>query len=168
MGDDGTVDARTRAMTILAETREEVNRADTKASILLGAIGIAVSGVVGDMVNGVVSGAWGASWPWLRWTAAGAAFLSVTLLLMALYPRRIRLRRPLVNAYFGDVVAHSDPRALRAALERPSPDELGRLTDQIHTISRIVSTKYRLIQLALWCLAISVLSGVLTVAAAML
>lgn len=159
-------------MTILAETREEVNRADTKASILLGAIGIAVSGVVGDMVNGVVSGvvsgAWGASWPWLRWTAVGAAFLSVTLLLMALYPRRIRLRRPLVNAYFGDVVAHSDPRALRAALERPSPDELGRLTDQIHTISRIVSTKYRLIQLALWCLAISVLSGVLTVAAAML
>ncbi|MER7208305.1 MULTISPECIES: Pycsar system effector family protein [Streptosporangium] len=157
-----------RATAILAETREEVNRADTKASILLGAIGIAVSGVVGDMVNGVVNGSWGASWPWLRWTAAGAAFLSVTMLLMALYPRRIGLRRPFVNAYFGDVVAHSGPEALRASLEGPSPDELGRLTDQIHTISHIVSTKYRLIQLALWCLAVSVLSGVLTVVTATL
>ncbi len=54
-----------------------------------------------------------------------------------------------------DAVRQSSPYALVAALERSSRTELEALAQQIAVLSRLVRTKYRLIQAGVWTLAVA-------------
>jgi MFS family permease len=148
---------------LLAESREELARADGKASILFGAFGVAA----GVLLGAVVGGTWSpanfdngtAECVW--WVGIVGAGLSILLLGLAVLPRvrhgagRERLY------YFGHVVQYRQrtwlgfPRRGLAPTDeflrdlRHPPTSLDRAADQIWVISGLVQTKYRLIRLAL-------------------
>ena len=153
---------------LLLETREELVRADGKASILFGASGVAA----GVLLGAVVAGDWSPSrfdhglaeavW----WTGMAVLALSIVLLGMAVLPRvrhgegRERLY------YFGHVVQYRPKtilgfpaRGLSPTTEfmrdlEQSPDGVGRTGDQIWVISGLVHAKYRFIRLALMSQAV--------------
>jgi hypothetical protein len=142
---------------VLAWGREELTRADTKASILLaGSVA-----VIAAVVAGVVAGGWTPTeltrWRELVWWAATvAAGLAVLLLAAAIYPRTMRRNgRPQAIAYYGDVVALKDRNELRTALERSARRDMDRLIDQVYQVSRIVKRKYRLLASGMWVLLVS-------------
>jgi hypothetical protein len=148
---------------LLAESREELARADGKASILFGAFGVAA----GVLLGAVVGGTWSPAHfdrgiaECLWWVGIAGASLSILLLGLAVLPRirhgegRERLY------YFGHVVQYRPrtwlgfPAQGIAPTEeffrdlRNPPDSLRRSGDQIWVISGLVQTKYRLIRLAL-------------------
>jgi hypothetical protein len=140
------------AQRILFEIREEVNRADTKASILLGTTGIAVGAVLG----GLFAGSWKpfdlGSGEWLWWLGTAMVGASICLFLAAVYPRGRTGPPSKMIAFYGDVLAQESVSALVTVLERSSHAELELLADQIHAMSRVVHTKYRLIRTGIWLL----------------
>jgi Family of unknown function (DUF5706) len=142
---------------VLTWGREELNRADTKASILLaGSIA-----VVAAVIAGVVAGGWSPTMltGWrepLWWAGTAAASVAVLLLAAAIYPRtKRRGGQHSVIAFYGDVVRLTDRTVLLAALERSARRDVDRLIDQIYQVSRIVKRKYRLLALGMWALLAS-------------
>lgn len=146
------------ARILLGQAREELRAADAKATALFGIVGTAVSVVVGAAVA--------LSWtpaelplaPALCWwVAAVSAVGSIILSGAALYPR-VRPARAsgdkLLN--FADVALSSDADAVRAQLDRVGADEYELLCGQLLAVSRIARTKYRLIVVSLWLLALTV------------
>ncbi len=151
---------------LLISSREELGRADTKASILLAT----AAAVIAAVVAGVVAGGWSPAmltgwYELLWWVSTGLAGLAMLLLAGAVYPRTAPRRdgQPTVVAYYGDVVQFNDHSALRAALERSAPRDIDRLTDQIYHVSRIVRRKYRLIRDGMWTLLAATLGSCLAV-----
>lgn len=152
---------------VLAASREELNRADMKASILLTATGA----VIAAIVAGAVAGDWSPTrltgWrEMLWWVATAAAAAAVLLLAAAVYPRTKRLRasRPDTVTYYGDLASFKSHQELRAALEQSAVRDLDRLTDQVHQVGRIVVRKYRLLAVAMWALFMSAIGCCLAVA----
>jgi hypothetical protein len=150
---------------VLAWGREELTRADTKASILLaGSVA-----VIAAVIAGVVAGGWTPTelTEWREpvwWAAAVAAGLAVLLLAAAIYPRTMRRTgQPQVIAYYGDVVALKDRNELRTALERSARRDMDRLIDQVYQVSRIVKRKYRLLASGMWVLLVSAIGSSLAV-----
>ncbi|MFF3440739.1 Pycsar system effector family protein [Streptosporangium sp. NPDC002721] len=145
--------ANVYAQRILGEIREEVNRADTKASIFLGTTGIAVGAVLG----GLFAGSWKpfdlGSGEWLWWSGTASIGASICLFLAAVYPRGRTGPPAKMIAFYGDVLAQESTSALVTVLERSSRAELELLADQIHLMSRVVHMKYRLIRAGIWLLA---------------
>jgi hypothetical protein len=150
-----SAEARERYTRALLESaREERALADTKASLLLASVGVAVS--VG------VSAALGGSWTpsnlaavpgGLWWMATAAVIAGVLLLAGAVYPR---LRQEETAESTGTVVTFleinrvGDLPGLRAALTRSADEEFDTLSRQLRVMSRLVERKYVLIQWALW------------------
>jgi hypothetical protein len=136
------------AAALLRETREELDRADKKASLLLAAAGVAI----GALITGLLAGDWSpfelhnlVEWIW--WLGVGCAAAAIAALASAVYPRIARLGPPpSVVAYFGDVVTIKSHDALKEALRDSSSLNLDRLTDQVGQVSAIVRTKYVLIR----------------------
>ncbi|MFB4294862.1 Pycsar system effector family protein [Nonomuraea sp. ATR24] len=142
------------AQRILGEIREEAARADTKASILLGTTAVAVGAVLG----GLFAGRWRphdlGSGQWLWWCGSAMTCTAIVLFLAAIYPRRGSSSRPAtLVSFYGDALRQKSPYSLATALERSSRAELDTLADQIFTMSRLVRTKYLLIQVGVWTLA---------------
>jgi Family of unknown function (DUF5706) len=142
---------------VLGWGREELNRADTKASILLaGSIA-----VVAAVIAGVIAGGWSPTMltDWrepLWWAGTAAAGVAILFLAAAIYPRtKRRGGQPSVIAYYGDVVGLTDRIELLTALERSARRDVDRLIDQIYQVSRIVKRKYRLLALGMWTLLVS-------------
>lgn len=148
---------------LLLETREELVRADGKASILLSASGVAA----GVLLGAVVAGDWSPSrfdhglaeaiW----WIGIAALALSIGLLGMAVLPR-VRHGAGRERLYYFGHVVHYRPKTMlgfpaRGLAPTPefirdleqSPVGLARTGDQIWVISGLVYAKYRLIRLAL-------------------
>jgi|KBSSwiStaDraftv2_1062776.scaffolds.fasta_scaffold737861_2 hypothetical protein len=140
---------------VLAATREELVRADAKATTLFATTGVAV----GALLSGLLSGQWSplrlqAGAPaWLWWAGAAATVAALTALAGAMYPRTRRSRaRTDVAAYFGDVV-----RIGRDELDRAlAVPDTAVVVDQVYEISVIVARKYALIKMALVLTALSV------------
>jgi Family of unknown function (DUF5706) len=163
----GEARAITSAEPVLAAVREELNRADTKTSILLAA----TAAVIAAILAGTVAGDWSPTqltgWREVLWWAATAvAGVAVLLLAAAIYPRTKRQRggRSDAIAYYGDVVIFSDHQELRAALERSARRDMDRLTDQVYQVGRIVVRKYRLLAAGMWALLVSAVGCSLAVA----
>jgi hypothetical protein len=142
---------------VLTWGREELNRADTKASILLaGSIA-----VVAAVIAGVVAGGWSPTMltDWrepLWWVGAATASAAILLLSAAIYPRtKRRDGQPSVIAFYGDVVRLTDRIELLTALQRSARRDVDLLVDQIYQVSRIVKRKYRLLALGMWALLAS-------------
>lgn len=158
--------------TLLRETREELGKADAKASILLAASGIAVaallaSGNDADWYPENLYSLWARR---LAWAALAVTLLGVGFVGSAVRPR-LRRQDSLANnaVHCFDDVRHFVPRwwhvrsrASRArdgrsrfvaALHALAEDDKyeGRLNDQIWQLSMLARTKYRLVSLGMSC-----------------
>ncbi|MBB6344197.1 hypothetical protein FHU36_000706 [Nonomuraea muscovyensis] len=154
--EDQDVLARAHGARMFAEAREELNRADMKAQVLLGIAGVGIGAVAG----GLLAGNWspvrlhpGLQWLW--WVGAACALGALACLAGAVYPRLTK--RALGLAYFGDVRRYRSAREIAEALHRHGEDDdLTRLAEQIQAVSVIVGRKYRLIRWGFWLLLASV------------
>src|ERR1035441_6347411 len=73
---------------LLADTREELTRADSKAALTLAATGV----VIGALLAGLFGGKWtpfdlNSKIQWLWWLGVGSAALGVFSIAAAVYPR---------------------------------------------------------------------------------
>ncbi|GAA3112151.1 hypothetical protein JOF29_002733 [Kribbella aluminosa] len=134
---------------LLAEVRAEAVNADSKASILIAAMGVGLAALAGIRPQQGGPDRW--------WTVgcclSAAAFV---LLLAALAPRRGRRRRQVQGlSHFGDIrTAASSGRLPQALRWTEQHAEAGLLT-ALDAVSRIVVIKYRLITAAVACCALA-------------
>ena len=154
------------AKELLAESREELARADGKASILFAIAGIVIAAVI----TGIIAGTWKpsalpalpeATW----WCGAALVIASVVLLGAAVYPNLGRNGSAGRVTYFEHVRSYADRATLIAALEREANSDSERAIEQLEVISDLVHRKYVLIQIALWALAAGALACLVSVAA---
>lgn len=146
------------ALRILAESRQELARADGKASILLATASL----IAGVVLAAILAGDWGPSHlsqcaqvAWWAGTLSGG--VGIVALATAVYPRtRYRGQRPpSVIAYFGDVAA-TPARELEDRL-RATASSSDALIDQLKAVAWVVDRKYLGIQAAIWSFALSAL-----------
>jgi hypothetical protein len=139
---------------MLRSTREEITRADTKASLLLAAFGV----VTGALLAGLLAQRWSPFMlanrvEWLWWAGIAAAVVALILLGAAVFPRTVRKHeKPNVLAYFADVDAYAaeSDEELKKALVRSAEASGMALMDQLRSTSRIAALKYRCVRRALW------------------
>lgn len=139
---------------LLDETREEVVRADTKASIVLAGAGVVVGILLSGFVTGDVS-LEGERWyvGVLVWTAGIALIIGVVLIGLAVYPR-IRGAEPGHGRWFAEIQQYGkDEAALAAAVEADASDG-ARDLHQARVLAGIVGRKYRLTQVGMLSLAV--------------
>lgn len=148
--------ARAQAETVLQAAREELTRADGKASLLLASTGV----VIGALLAALLAGSWQPSdisngIEWLWWLGVAAAAAAVGCLGKAVYPNtNYRGSTPDVIAFFGDVTATPETQ-LRERLEHAvTRDADAALLDQLSAVSSIVDTKYWHTKTAIWLLAV--------------
>jgi hypothetical protein len=157
------------AQVLLAESREELTRADGKASLLLAALGIGISAILaailaGDWTPFKLAEPYQALW-WVGSAFAGASF---ACLCAAVYPRVKHGSASKGVTYFGDVAALETVDELRAALKRSEADPAERSVTQLHVIARLVDTKYRFIRWSLGALGFAIAFTLAAVIAARL
>lgn len=154
------------ARTILQEAREELARADGKASILLAAIGV----IIGAIMAAVLGGAWHPhdltnNIEWLWWVGTTLGLAGATAFGSAVFPRttyRSKRRPPGIVAYFGDVVGLSELQLKQRLAETANKADTATL-DQVRAISSVVDKKYRAIQVGIICIAAAGLCWVIAV-----
>lgn len=145
------------AKVLLAESREELTRADGKASLLLAALGIGLSAILGAMLAGDWS-PFDLERPWelIWWAGAAAAGAAAFGLGAAIWPK-VRHGNPSQGvAYFGDAASYKKADDLRAALKSDLTDPATRTVSQLHVISKRADTKYAFIRASLVALGVAV------------
>lgn len=135
---------------LLAESRDEIGRADSKASMLLAAFSL----LVGVVVAGLFAGEFrpdelhcdGEPVWWIGCCLVGTALVALA---RAIYPtlRHGEAQGPIT--YFGHAAGRSTA-AVEAALKGQVEGERSRTIEQLAVISSIVWRKYRFVQAALW------------------
>jgi hypothetical protein len=138
---------------LLEETREEISRADSKASIILAGSGVALGALLGGFVYGrlVLSGE--------PWPVIAGAFVALVLLVAGMVLLGVLIAPTTGSAaagrarYYKDVAAYDDAQGLRRALEGEAADPLVRDAEQLLTLSRLVCGKYARMRQAMWLLA---------------
>jgi hypothetical protein len=151
--------ARAQAATVLLETREELVRADSKASLLLAAAGVAV----GAVIAAVLAGSWSpdslsALGGHLWWVGVAAAAVGIAALGYSVFPRTKRSGSATgpIFGYYADMAGLTSDELAR--LIRNSTQRLDdRVIDQLRQISKIVVRKYRGVRIALWSFAVAAL-----------
>jgi hypothetical protein len=131
---------------LLSEMREEIGRADTKASILIGAVGMC-SGLLAARAaapTGVVSGI-------LWWCGAGAWVVAICFLLLAATPRyrRSTWKQDEPLSYFLDIRRAARAGHLAEAVRSTETEPLAALTVALANTSDIVTAKHRCIRAGL-------------------
>lgn len=142
------------------EVREELNRIDSKVSVLLAVFGIAVSVVSGAMITGAADPRDLTDVHEVAfWVAATLALGGIGLLVAALHPvtRHHEPRNHL--RYFGHVAQYVNVNAFREALDATDRQEHNRRVEQTYMLSRIVVRKYRLTTIAISLYGASILLG---------
>ena len=137
------------ATSLLSGVREEIDRADAKASILLAASGVAA----GALVAGLTAGTWTplrlqTAIQWVWWLGVAESAIGIGCLALAVYPREREndSGAPPAVLYYGDVLAYRTTAHLVAALNRSAETTIERTADQLRQVSWIVDQKYRLIR----------------------
>jgi ribosomal protein S12 methylthiotransferase accessory factor YcaO len=135
---------------LLAESREELGRADAKAAMLLASFSLLVGVVIAGLFAGEFKPAdlhcgGGPIW----WVGCGAVAAALIALARAIYPtlRHGEAEGPIT--YFGHAAGKS-ATAIEAALKRQVEGERSRTIEQLAVISAIVWRKYLFVQAALW------------------
>jgi hypothetical protein len=146
---------------LLQEARDELNRADAKAQVLLGIVGIGLGAIAG----GLLAGSWSPfelsdAVEWLWWIGTAAALASVVTLAGAVYPRLDRRERSGTVMYYADVLGYESAAAVSRALMRSSRLDLERTSDQLYRVSWILGRKYRLIRWGFWFLLVGIAATV--------
>ncbi|MFV2198704.1 Pycsar system effector family protein [Nocardiopsis sp. LOL_012] len=152
---------RVRAYTaaLLAETREELARADQKAAILLAAAGVVIGALFASLLGGGGQPeGLGPLWRALWWGGALTALLGAGCFGFAVLPRTVhRAGRTEIVGFYGDVAAYADDGALLRALAVSSDHTLDRVVSQLRAIAHIVVLKYRLVRWGILLFGASVL-----------
>ncbi|GII66268.1 hypothetical protein Skr01_63530 [Sphaerisporangium krabiense] len=153
---------------LMAEVRDEINRADAKAQVLLGVAGVGLGAVAG----GLFAGDWSPydlsnAVEWLWWTGVAAALGALACLSGAVYPRTgaRRAAKPSIAAYYGDIARFESVRSLAAALLGGARPDLRQVSDQLRTLSRIAHRKYVFIRWGFWLLGAAVGCTVIAIVA---
>lgn len=143
---------------MLKEAREELVRADAKASLILASSGVAI----GALMAGLLAGSWGPSdldnrIEWLWWLGASAAGYGLYRLAESVFPRTDRKgEAPAVLAYYGDINKETgDLATLKQKLADSSAHAQDRYVDQLRQVSRIVGAKYAGIKMGLLMLGVA-------------
>jgi hypothetical protein len=124
--------------------REELKRADNKATTLLSLVGAALAGIValtGRPVDPAAAIA--------LWTSAAPILASVVLLIVAIHPRLTR--HPVPGTWLH--AATSAPAAVLDACQS-DPDPAGSLARDLCVLGRVTRGKYRNIQAAVMLLVV--------------
>ena len=152
-----------RGADILRAAREELARADAKATTLFATAGVAV----GAVLSGVISGQWspmrlrGDTAQWFWWAGAAAAAVALACLAAAVYPRtRRRGRNSKITAYFGDAARLSHDELAHSLTRATSTRST---VDQLYEISRIVERKYALLKIGFCLMGLGAVLCVLSV-----
>ncbi|HKR52507.1 MAG TPA: Pycsar system effector family protein [Pseudonocardiaceae bacterium] len=137
---------------LLANNREEIGRADGKASILLvGALtaaALAVGPVSGNVAHAAVPERWLIGVSLVIWTT------TLVMLAVAVFPR-VGTRHETAVTYFGGVRRVTDMTRLRRDVEETANDRLSWLLAQVSDTSDIVVAKYRCIRMAICLLGLN-------------
>ncbi|MEU9246737.1 Pycsar system effector family protein [Streptomyces sp. NPDC048385] len=124
---------------LLGTVREDLGRADVKASVLLSGA-VAIPALV--LGRGTPSGASGVALAFL--VAGGALWAAGTLLLLAvIVPRTRTVRSAPGPTFYADALHGIEPEALRRAAADAGADQVGWLLTQLQDVSVILSAKYR-------------------------
>jgi hypothetical protein len=152
--------------TLLAETREELNRADNKASIMLAATGVAAGVLIANAANGSwAPNALPLSAGILWWGASVVGVAAILCFGRAVFPAIHRKGDGSAGVmYYGDVVESRTAEELAERISDSSSNSLHRETDQLLVISGIVVAKYNCIRWGMLLAGIALLSFVLAVA----
>ena len=135
-----------------AETREELQRIDAKASVLLGLLGAATFFLAGALVVGDVDmDQLHYVLRYLFYAALAAGLAALGLITAALTPRTANPTPASHLNYFGHVSSYATVDDFRDALEQRAGNRLERLAEQTLTLSKIVRRKYRLTTVGVWC-----------------
>ncbi|MBO4164070.1 Pycsar system effector family protein [Micromonospora antibiotica] len=141
---------------LIAEAREELRRADAKASQWLTMSG----GVVLAMLTVLTGTRWSpgrltgaAAWAW--WSGCACAAVALFALAMALLPRTAGAAEVRQVAYFGHVYRLRDPALVRRYVERAAQDTMPGLISQLCWLSRLVMTKYRWVRIGTVLIALA-------------
>lgn len=137
-------DTAALAAEMLAEVATEIDRADQKASLLIGSLGIAFSIVLSGMLGGAWSpstlGPWAAAL-WIVAAAAGAA--SVLAAAMAVWPRLSKGPTPATLTYWGQIRGFASPQVVADALAERGLKPPERTYQQLLVLSSVAQRKYR-------------------------
>jgi hypothetical protein len=133
---------------LLAETREELARADGKAQILLASTGV----IVGVVLSGAIGGDWSpgdlhACSRIVWWVGVGAAGLGVGSLGYAVYPRLLKSDDARIT-YFEDVLRYDECSGLVRGLNAEA-DRGDRDAEQLFRLGRVVHRKYSAVRVAI-------------------
>ncbi|MFF4577759.1 Pycsar system effector family protein [Streptomyces sp. NPDC001389] len=140
------------AVRLLSDLRVEIARADTKAALLVGALGM-TAGVVGGQQFGPhrSPGSLSGCGPVLWWSGAGALAVALLALLLAVLPRSLRsdwqTGSPL--AYFGDIRSADRQGRLAEALADTGHDPGRAVLTALAANSRIAVRKHQWIRAGL-------------------
>lgn len=151
------------AVTLLTEARDELARADQKASILLAATSVGI----GTLIAGILSARWNPSllrspWNFIWMAGALAALAGVGALVWAIYPRTTHGHDDdSLLFYFGQAGDTESVADLARQLRDSARFTFERTADQLWRISQLVNTKYRAVR---WGVRLLVLGGALIIA----
>lgn len=129
---------------MLAEAREDLAKADQKATLVLATLGIGFGAVLG----GVLAGGWNPTQLFgagevLWWIGTGLFAIAVVLAGTAVWPRYDAGDASAGIYYWAHVASFESLASLSAALDSTDPDMAYRTRNQLWSISRIVEIKYR-------------------------
>jgi Pycsar effector protein len=145
---------------LLKETREEVTRADAKASIVLAGAGVVVGILLSGFITKDVSLAGqSATVKVLVWVSGILLVVGVALLAAAVYPRVGRVEQGHAR-WFAELVQYgTDQDALARAVETDRAEDGTRDLHQAVALAQIVDRKYFLTKAGMWGLAIGFALG---------
>lgn len=146
-------EAAALAAEMLAEAASEIDRADSKASLLIGSLGIAFSIVLSGMLGGDWSP--GSLHPvgfalWLVGVVAAAG--SVVAAARAVWPRLSKAPEKGAITYWGQVSSLRSPAEVEQALTERALRGPQRTYQQLWVLSLVVQRKYRDIR---WSMALA-------------
>ena len=146
---------------LLLTVREDLGRADVKASVLLSGA-VAVPALV--LGRGAPSGASGVALAFL--VVGGALWAAGTLLLLAvIVPRTRTVRSAPGPTFYADALTAGDPETLRRAAAEAGADPVGWLLTQFQDVSVILSAKYRWLRRSMALLGAGLLLAAVPLAA---
>lgn len=135
------------AKEMLGEVMGEIDRADQKASLLIGSLGIAFSIVLSGMLGGDWSLSSLSPFGVVLWAiGAVAATGSVVAAALAVWPRLSKGPGPGAITYWGQVRGLSSPAAVAEALAQRGLKPPERTYQQLLVLSSVVQRKYRCIR----------------------
>jgi hypothetical protein len=144
---------------LLRESREELERIDLKASILLSVFGLALVG----LAHAAAFEEWDprtlGAFQWFFWSGIAIAGAALVVLAGAVWPRLVHAKDEEELTYFGHVARHNKVEELHASIDRevattPSPTD--HAVKRLLTVSKIIDRKYRWIRWGMGLFALAV------------